>query len=156
MTRNGFTGLDAFRPGAGGGIVRKEENSVVFVVDFPDLTGNEREEIARLLTAVAYNRDFVGVTDAPDMPQTPADRDADDYFQVLEAMYNRAGDAAGGTLKATYTAASSSLTIWLNGQQTYDRITKPDPNFDVGDVKKLQLQSHWGSGVRFKNIRISD
>jgi hypothetical protein len=156
MTRNGHTGLDAFRPGAGGGIVLKEENSDVFVVDFPDLTGNEREEIARLLTAVAYHRDFVGVTDAPDMPPIPADRDADDYFQVLEAMYNRAGDAAGGTLKATYTAASSSLTIWLNGQQTYNRVPPARPLPDIGKVENLQLQSHWGSGVRFKNIRISD
>jgi hypothetical protein len=155
-TRNGHTGLDAFRPGKGGGIVRKEENSVEFVVDFPDLTGNEREEIARLLTAVAYNRDFIGVTDALDMPPTPRDRDADDYFQVLEAMYKRAGDAAGGTLKATYTAASSSLTILLNGQQTYNRVPPARPLPDVGEVANLQLQSHWGSGVRFKNIRISN
>jgi hypothetical protein len=120
-------------------------------------TAPEQEEIARLLTAVAYNRDFAGVTDAPNMPPTPADRDADDYFEVLEAMYNRAGDAAGGTLKATYTAALSSLTIWLNGQQTYNRDTSEfDDNKQVGAVDSLQLQSHWGSGVRFKNIRISN
>jgi hypothetical protein len=124
------------------------------VVDGLD-TVPEQEEIARLLTAVAYNRDFDGVTDAPNMP--PANRDADDYFEVLKAMYNRAGDAAGGTLKATYTAALSSLTIWHNGQQTYNRDTS-DEDFrpGVGEVKQLQLQSHWGSGVRFKNIRISD
>jgi hypothetical protein len=147
-----YTGLDAFNPKMGKGIT----DAGKVVVDGLN-TAPEQEEIARLLTAVAYNRDFAGVTDAPNMPPTPADRDADDYFEVLEAMYNRAGDAAGGTLKATYTAALSSLTIWLNGQQTYNRDTSEfDDNKQVGAVDSLQLQSHWGSGVRFKNIRISN
>ena len=124
------------------------------VVDGLD-TDSEREDIARLLTGVAYNRDYVGATDAPDMPADKADREADHYFQVLKAVYDRAGAAAGGSLKATYAGATSTLTIWLNGQQTYDGNTS-DFRPPVGAVDKVQLQSHWGSGVRFTNIKISD
>jgi len=153
-----YTGLNAFKPaadGGGGGIVVDDISGEGKVV-VNDLTGNEREEIARLLTGVAYSRDYVGVTDAPNMPPIKKDREAEDYFQVLKAVYNRAGAAAGGNLKATYAGASSTLTIWLNGQQTYARNTT-DLDFKppVGEVDKLQLQSHWGSGVRFKNIMIS-
>ncbi len=152
-----YTGLNAFNPEMGKGIT----DAGKVVVDGLD-TVREQEEIARLLTGVAYNRDFVGVTDAPDMPANG--RTAANYFQVLKAVYDRAGEfekqngaTAGGTLKASYAGATSTLTIWLNGQQTYNRNTS-DEDFRpaVGEVKKLQLQSHWGSGVRFKNIRISD
>ena len=143
-----YTGLNAFNPKMGNGITRQGK----VVVDGLD-TDSEREDIARLLTGVAYNRDYVGVTDAPAMP--PNNREADDYFQVLKTVYNRAGAAAGGSVKATYAGAASTLTIWLNGQQTYKRATS-DFETPVGAVKELQLQSHWGSGVRFKNIKISD
>jgi hypothetical protein len=150
-----YTGLNAFNPEMGKGIT----DAGKVVVDGLD-TVREQEEIARLLTGVAYNRDFVGVTDAPDMPANG--RTAANYFQVLKAVYDRAGEfekqngaTAGGTLKASYAGATSTLTIWLNGQPTYNRDTSrfEDP---VGAVKKLQLQSHWGSGVRFRNIKISD
>ncbi len=150
-----YTGLDAFDPSKGGGIV-VDDMSGEGKVDFPDLTGSEREEIARLLTGVAYNRDYVGVTDAPNMPPIKADRQADDYFRVLKAVYDRAGDTAGGSLKANYAGATSTLAIWLNGQQTYVRNTTDSDFKPVGAVDTLQLQSHWGSGVRFKNIKISD
>ena len=161
-----YTGLNAFKPaapanGGGGGVVVDGVSGEGKVV-VNDLTGNEREDIARLLTGVAYNRDYVGVTDAPNMPADKADREADHYFQVLKAVYDRAGEfekqngaTAGGSLKASYAGATSTLTIWLNGQQTYDGNTS-DFKPPVGAVKELQLQSHWGSGVRFKNIRISD
>lgn len=141
-----YTGLNAFNPEMGKGITGEGK----VVVDGLD-TASEQEEIARLLTGVAYNRGYAGVTDAPAMP--PNNPQADYYFQVLKAVYDRVGAAAGGSLKATY--AGATLMIWLNGQQTYDGDTS-DFEDAVGAVNKLQLQSHWGSGVRFKNIKISD
>jgi len=140
IVKNGITyiGLDAFNP-MFGGIIGVDGKVRSDVLNEP----GEQEDIDRLLNGIAYHKGYAGIADMPAVEQP----DASHYFALLEATYNR---GTAGKMKATYSAGM--LTIWTGDDPipTYSGAIQ-----DPGTASTLRLQSHWGSGVRFKNIKIS-
>jgi hypothetical protein len=114
------------------------------VIDPPYLT----EPLNRLMTGVKYGGDYSKMSDYnavnPSDPPTSGD-----FYQTL---VNNASRGSGHmTIEATLTgAATYAVGIYIDGSLTYY-----DDGESIENLNQIYLQSHWGSGVVFSNLNIT-
>lgn len=103
----------------------------------------KQEPVNKLMNAVIYGGDYEKMTDNPVKPNAPAN--AQQYFDTIKN--NMARTAGTMIIELVQVNAKWRFTIKLDGVATYQ-----DDDFNPGTVGNLNVQSHWGSGVRFKNM----
>lgn len=105
----------------------------------------ETEPLNKLMTGVKYGGDYDNIKDYQDVdPDDPPT--AQDFYDTL--VNN--GSNTNGHIKISWNASTYMLNIYLDNaiQASYSE-------FLVLSVAKLDLQSHWGSGVIFSNMDIT-
>jgi hypothetical protein len=73
-----------------------------------------------------------------------------DYDAILASQYNSYGGVRSGVIEIDAVKDANGLytiAVHVNGVLTYEAA-----GLTIDGVDKIELQSHWGSGVRFTNL----
>lgn len=104
----------------------------------------EDEGLNQLMSGVLYRGDYPKMDDF--QPTAPAAPVSQDFINTLTRNAERQGSA--NHMEIIFSGAS--LTVKINGEQVYH---DPSAGLTLGT---FNVQSHWGSGVLFSNMKVTE
>jgi hypothetical protein len=105
----------------------------------------ENEHLSQLMNGVGYKKDLYNIVDSA----------AKSYRQLFEENY-KLFSGNGGKMKIVYDAGTLSVYVWKDDSyiKYYEAADVPITGGDRDG--RVYIQSHWGSGVTFSDISITD
>lgn len=136
-------GVNAFDPGQGGEV--DGSGNVDTIQPF------EVEAVSTLMTAIRYDGDYTKMlADNPVLPGSPDT--AKEFYDTLKSNYDR--HASNNQMKVEVTRLDPQQTTYtLEIYQGLTLVYSEDIALTTS-IGKLDLQSHWGSGVIFSDMNI--
>jgi hypothetical protein len=114
------------------------------------------EHLKTLMGAVVYNGKYEKMLDNPNRPQPPVDKAA---FHATH-QNNKSKQKPQGQIDTLVIDVSKNISAtpqrWQIQVYLNDKLTYLDKDFDITGLSTIKLQSHWGSGVKFVSMEVTD